>query len=117
MIDRKTFEENFRGIDAAVIISIINIFEEEFPQRFKEIHRNILEEDFAKLAFNAHSLKGVVSTFWAEVPARLAKELEIMARDEQPQGMIPLFEELKSASEILLGELKIIREELSQNEI
>ena len=113
MLDRQKFDDNFRSIDKEVIISIINTFEVELPRRFDQIHENILEKDFRPLAFNIHSLKGIVGVFTAEVPLKLAQELEILANKNIAQDMIPIYEELKSASETLLIELIKIRKELS----
>jgi len=112
MIDRQKFEENFRGIDKEVIISIIDIFEEEYPRRISGIHWNILEEDFTSLAFNAHSLKGVVGSFLAEVPSELLARLELLAKENKGDEMISLFNQLQSSLENLLHEFKKIREDL-----
>lgn len=79
MIDKQLFIESFKVFDREVVVEIINIFFEEYPQRFAKMDLNIADQNFKELAFNAHSLKGVVSNFAAPVLFELAREVEIMA--------------------------------------
>jgi len=79
MIDKQLFIESFKVFDREVVVEIITIFFEEYPQRFEKMDRNIADQNFKELAFNAHSLKGVVSNFAAPVLFELAKEVELTA--------------------------------------
>jgi HPt (histidine-containing phosphotransfer) domain-containing protein len=112
MIDRKKFDDTFQYYDKDVILDIISIFEKELPGRLEKIHHNILEQDLAALAFNAHSLKSVAGTFMATEPAGLAMKMEQLATQGIPGELPQLFAALKSASEELLRELLEIRREL-----
>ncbi len=116
MIDRQKFDDTFQYFDKEVILNIIDIFEKELPERFEKIHHNILEKDFDALAFNAHSLKSVAGTFMAIEPSNLARKIEEMAIQKADDGLPEVFENLKSASEELLRELKeILREFVSDD--
>lgn len=76
MIDKELFLNSFKAFDREVVAEIINIFFEEYPQRFAKMDHNIAERNYKELAFNAHSLKGVVSNFASPVLFELAKEVE-----------------------------------------
>lgn len=76
MIDKQLFIESFKVFDREVVVEIITIFFDEYPIRFEKMDHNIADQNFKELAFNAHSLKGVVSNFAAPVLFALAGEVE-----------------------------------------
>ncbi len=112
MIDRQKFNDTFQYFDKETILNIIELFETGFPERFEKIQRNILENDFDSLAFNVHSLKGLIASFMAAVPLELAKTMEELALSKTDQGLPELYEKLQSSTEELLNELRVIRQEL-----
>jgi HPt (histidine-containing phosphotransfer) domain-containing protein len=112
MIDREKWDETFRYFDNDVIVSIIDVYEKELPERLETIRKNIAESDFENLSFNAHSLKSVTGTFMAPSPADLCRNLEEMSINRNDLGMAAIFNELKSSSEELLRELVEIRRRL-----
>ena len=112
MIDRQKFNDVFQYFDKDVILNIIDVFEKELPERLKQIQKNIRENDFDTLAFNAHSLKGVTGTFLASGPAGLALEMENLAIRKTGEALPEVYLELESASLELLKELTEIRKEL-----
>ncbi|MDP4291961.1 MAG: Hpt domain-containing protein, partial [Bacteroidota bacterium] len=67
MINKQLFLDTFKVFDREVVVEIINIFFEEYPQRIERMDKNIAEHDYKDLAFNVHSLKGVVSNFASPV--------------------------------------------------
>jgi HPt (histidine-containing phosphotransfer) domain-containing protein len=71
--------DTFKVFDREVVVEIINIFFEEYPLRIEKMNLNMAELDYKGLAFNAHSLKGVVSNFAAPTLFELAREVEKMA--------------------------------------
>lgn len=79
MINKQLFQNNFKIFDKEVVVEIINIFFEEYPGRFEKMDKNMVEFNYKELAFNAHSLKGVVSNFASPVLFELAREVEKMA--------------------------------------
>jgi len=76
MIDKQQFLNSFKSFDREVVAEIINIFFEEYPQRFEKMDHNLSERNYKELAFNAHSLKGVVSNFASPVLFELARQVE-----------------------------------------
>jgi HPt (histidine-containing phosphotransfer) domain-containing protein len=111
MIDRQKFNDTFQYFDKDVLLKIIGIFEKELPERLETIRRNIREEDYKTLAFNAHSMKSAAGTFLASEPGVLASKIEQMAVRESGEQLPELFEQLKAAEEELLRELTEIRKE------
>jgi HPt (histidine-containing phosphotransfer) domain-containing protein len=79
MINKQLFLDTFKVFDREVVVEIINIFFEEYPLRIEKMDKNMAEQDYKELAFNAHSLKGVVSNFASPTLFQLAKDVEKMA--------------------------------------
>jgi HPt (histidine-containing phosphotransfer) domain-containing protein len=79
MINKQLFLDTFKVFDREVVVEIINIFFEEYPLRMENMDKNIADKNYKDLAFNAHSLKGVVSNFASPVLFELAREVEKMA--------------------------------------
>lgn len=111
MIDKEQFKENFQPFDKEIVLEIIDIFIQEFPERMDEIEKNVNENDFDSLRFNAHSLKGVVANFIAPEPKNLAKELEDRGKEKVSEGNIQMFQDMKDKTGQLVEELKEIRKD------
>ncbi|MCK9220282.1 MAG: Hpt domain-containing protein [Bacteroidales bacterium] len=113
MIDRQKFNENFQYFEKDVIVEIIDIFISEYEDRFNNLRQNVVDRDFIKLKFNAHSLKGVIANFMDPVTIELSKKLDEMAKEKREAGLTELFADLEKNSEKLLEELKQYRLEYS----
>ncbi|HNW72964.1 MAG: Hpt domain-containing protein [Bacteroidales bacterium] len=113
MIDRKKFNENFQYFDKEIIIEIIDIFFSEYDERFEKLSKNVKEQDFVQLKFNAHSLKGVVANFMDPVTIDLSRRLDEAAKNKEKTGLDILYQDLVENTAKLLEELKVIRKELT----
>ncbi len=111
MIDKEQFRENFRPFDNEIVVEIIDIFTTEYPDRMSELEKNIQEEDFESLRFNAHSLKGVIANFLAPEPKSYAKELEERGKNKIIDGSTDYFIKLKTSTAKLVEDLKELRSE------
>ncbi len=109
MIDREKFIENFRSFDKEIVLEIIDIFINEYPERMKELKNNVNEEDFDSLRFNAHSMKGVVANFVADKPKTIAKQLEENGKNKIKDGNLDLLRDLKESLDIMIEELGELR--------
>lgn len=76
MIDKEKFTNYYKAFDNEVVLEIIDMFIEEFPERFEKLKTNVEDRDYEKLQFNAHSLKGVIANFTYSEPHKYAKDLE-----------------------------------------
>lgn len=113
MIDRQKLNQNFQYFDKETIIEIIDIFFEEYPDRVEKITKNILENDFVQLKFNAHSIKGVVANFQDPATIELSRKLDEMAKNKETAGLEKVFEDLKTACVNLMNELEALKTEVS----
>ena len=113
MIDRQKLNENFQYFDNETIIEIIDIFFEEYPDRVEKMTKNIQDNDFVQLKFNAHSIKGVVANFQDPVTIELSRKLDEMAKNQQTAGLQQVFDDLKVACDNLKIELAALKKEHS----
>lgn len=110
MINKKLFKENFSFFDKEVVLEIIDIFINEYPDRMQTLEQDIQNKDSESLKFNAHSLKGVIANFVDEETKELAKELEYKGRDKNNDGILELFQNFKINGDKLVEDLKELRE-------
>ncbi len=109
MIDKKQFLENFQYFDNEVILEIINIFIDEYPERMEALRKNIDEKDFDQIKFNAHSLKGVIANFVAPEVQELAKQLEIKGINKDLTDVETLYNELYEKTGMVVEDLKELK--------
>lgn len=81
MIDKDTFRSVFADFDAEIINQIIEIYINEHPEKFKALEDAFVQKDFENLGYIAHSLKGILSQFYAPEAKQQAMELEYLARE------------------------------------
>lgn len=113
MIDREKFKENFFYLDKEVVIEIIDIFLSEYEDRLANIQKNIAEQNFSGLKFNAHSLKGVIANFMDPQTIELSRSMDEKAKLEESNGLQELFENLKERTEALVVELNDLKKEFT----
>lgn len=109
VIDKEKFQENFKHFDKELITEIIDMFINEHPDRMSQIKKNIEDLDMKALVFSAHSFKGVIANFMAEIPKTHAKILEEKAKLNDTSGLIEDYESLMESTTELLDNLKEIR--------
>ena len=106
VIDWAQFNDNFQYYDKSIIIEVINLFFEEYEPRISALQKNIDEKDFTSLAFNAHSLKSVISNYMAPSALEITRKLEELGKNQTTEGLNEVFSRLKSITLELLLELK-----------
>ncbi len=109
LIDKEKFQENFKHFDNELIVEIIDMFINERDERLKTIKQNIDDKDMDALKFNAHSIKGVIANFMADVPRDHAKALEFKGKENDTDGLDELFAKLDKSTLELAENLKEIR--------
>jgi HPt (histidine-containing phosphotransfer) domain-containing protein len=114
VIDKKVFMDTFQYFDKPIVVEIIDIFINEYPERMNTLRRDIETLDFNSLKFDAHSLKGVVSNFVAPDPQNLAKILELKGSEKDSTELLETFSALEKATADLVEDLKTIREDFLQ---
>jgi len=104
-IDWAQFKENFQYYYKEVIKEVIDIFIGEYDSRISNLKKNIEENDFVNLAFNAHSFKSVIANYMAPKAYDLTRKLEDLAKNNSNEGIDIIFTELMSETKELLLEL------------
>ena len=109
VIDKEKFQENFKHFDKELIVEIIDMFINEHPDRMAKIKKDIESSDMESLKFNAHSFKGVIANFMAELPKTHAKILEEKAKLNDSNDLDSDYNNLLESTTELLDNLKEIR--------
>ncbi len=113
-IDKGALQESFKLYDKEVIIEIIDLFFEEYPERMESLQSAIEKQSYDELKSTAHGLKGVVSHFHAEEVRALAKSLEDMGTNQDMSDAESTFKQLKEKTANMLEELKEIKKEYQE---
>lgn len=114
VIDKPVFIDSFHYFDKPIVVEIIDIFLNDYLERLSTIKKAIDANDFAAIKFNAHSLKGVIANFVAEVPRQLAYQMEIKGTNQDGKGLDPLFTDLQAAIMDLVEDLKELKTEYQE---
>jgi len=104
-----SFNETFQYFDKEIVIEIIDIFINEYPERMSNIKQAIDAKDFPNLKFHAHSTKGVIANFTVPHVQELAKKLELAGSEQNLTGVDELFEEFNQQCQLLVDDLKEIK--------
>ena len=110
-IDKTQFNETFQYFDKEIVLEIIEIFINEYPDRIQVLTECIDASDYDKIKFNSHSIKGVIANFVAPDVEQKARELEIMGSNKNIDGINEVFADFKINSAALVEELNILKEE------
>ncbi len=105
-INKEQFVENFQYFDKEIILEIIDIFINEYPDRMKTIGDSISSMNFDDIKFHSHSIKGVIANFCAPEVEQQARDLEKKGTNKDSTGISELFDEFKKSTEQLIVELK-----------
>jgi HPt (histidine-containing phosphotransfer) domain-containing protein len=108
VIDKTTFQELKQMSGADFINELIDAFLEEAPKMISQMQAALLANDVESFRRNAHSLKSNALTFGAPELGALARELEMMAR-ENNLAVGDRLEVLKETLERVAEELKGMR--------
>ncbi len=111
VIDKEQFTDTFQYFDNEIIIEIIDIFLNEYPERLDTISKSIEAVDYDNLKFNSHSIKGVIANFVAPTVVAQAKQLEMMGTDKNMDGAGELFEVFKKSVAELVEDLTEVKED------
>jgi HPt (histidine-containing phosphotransfer) domain-containing protein len=81
LIDRATFDELQQMSGADFINELIDAFLDDAPNMIQNMYAALDTKDLESFRRNAHSLKSNANTFGATELGSLAKELEMMAKE------------------------------------
>ncbi len=112
----KSFNENdllreFK-VEEEILLDMIALFEDGLQGLILPIKEAIHKRDASKLKLNAHTIKGVLSNFYAEEVKNLAQELEKRGEDSAFEGALIILNEMENKIENLLSDLNNLKFEL-----
>ena len=81
MIDVKAIKEHFDG-DEELIGELTEIFDGSYPKSLAALVVAIQEKNFSEIELHAHTLKGMISNFFAVELKNAAANLEKIGRDK-----------------------------------
>ena len=108
MINKEKFRENFQYYDKEVVVQVMDIFNNEYPQALEDLKHSISVLDFMKLNRRAHGLKGVVAYMSPELSG-LCHELEKKGAEQNSEGLQSTYKKLQEGILELVDDLKLLR--------
>lgn len=96
------------GGDEDLLREIALLFLDDYPNLMSAIRQAVASKDAEGLERAAHSLKGSVSNFGADMAQRAALELEMMGRNRQLTNADSAFARLEKAMASLLPEMQAL---------
>ena len=104
-IDWDALEDRYHG-KPAFIAKLLSTVEKAHAGTAAELRRLAESQDFEKLAFLAHGMKGSAGNLMADGLRRLAQEAEHAAREGRGDEVVPLAERLALALEDMLDDIR-----------
>lgn len=108
MIDKNTFNALKESTGDDFIIELINTFLEDTPSQLEQLRNALAAQDAEAFRRAAHTIKSNAATFGAHQLAALARELEMMGRENNLEAGNQL-QALEEAAEQVMNELKKLR--------
>lgn len=109
IIDQSHFMDTFQYFDKPIVLEIIDIFIDEYPERKNKIKKAVEDKNFEALKFDAHSIKGVIANFSAPNAYEIAKMLEMKGAEKDDSDLELFFEKLVASCDLLIEDLKELR--------
>ena len=103
--NRKKFLERFGG-DEEIVKDILDSFFQEAPEFLEKIGNSIENQDMEEIQSNSHALKGAAANVNAEVLRKAALELEIQAKNGNPDSFIGQYKIIMNEYQRLMKEAK-----------
>ncbi|MBR9882687.1 MAG: response regulator [Oceanospirillales bacterium] len=94
------------GGDEELLLCVLEMFLQEAPGYMDSLHEASARTDYSSLAHTAHTLKGLLGTFYAESTAALALALEQGAK-QQRSDVTATMSELDNQMRVLLAQLEL----------
>lgn len=81
LVNKEELRLHFDG-DEELILELLEVFEESYPETLSLLKKSLEESNAKDLELHAHTLKGMVSNFFAQSLKEAAFSLEKMGRSE-----------------------------------
>jgi histidine phosphotransfer protein HptB len=108
VINQTTFEALKESTGGDFIVELIDTFLEDMPSQLEQLKNALAAQDTESFRRAAHTIKSNAATFGADQLAGLARELEMMGR-ENKLATGSKFQSLEEALQQVIHELKGLR--------
>ncbi len=108
-LDRSTFEELRQMSGSDFIDELVDTYLEDAPKLVQEMEAALQAKDAEAFRRAAHSLKSNSATFGAMRLSNLAKELEMLAKENKLEAAARLLPSVQPALDSVAEELKGLR--------
>ncbi|MBI3738022.1 MAG: Hpt domain-containing protein [Chloroflexi bacterium] len=105
-IDRTTFENLKATTGADFIGELVNTYLEDAPNLIAQMHSALKVNNAEAFRRAAHSLKSNSATFGAGALSELAKELEMLGKENKLNEVGSRLKSVEEAFKVVSGELK-----------
>ena len=109
VINQPTFEELKQTAGADFMPELIDTFLEDAPRMLADLHKGLAAADAESLRRTAHSFKSNANTFGAQRLAELARDLEMIGRENRLADAPPKLDILAAEYDQVAAELKELR--------
>jgi hypothetical protein len=123
MIDWEAFHDMYQYFGSDLVAELIDLFVDgnkdenppapSYEERMIQLKRNVDENDYPELTWNACRIKGYIYNFYDAEPIDLARKLQDMGETETETGLTEEFEKFKIAADKLVIELREYRKTLT----
>jgi len=103
--DKDALMEHFEG-DTEIIEELIEVFEMSYPETLDSLQEAITESDSKSIELHAHTLKGMLSNFFAAGLKDKAFRIEQMGKNSSLTEAKEIYEEISVEMPCLINDLK-----------
>jgi protein-histidine pros-kinase len=105
LIDEKQLKVHFDG-DEELISELLDVFASSYPETLNALKQSLSEGNIKDTELHAHTLKGMVSNFFAQELKDAASEIEKMAREGSVSGEAKFVEALETGLPKMIEDVK-----------
>lgn len=107
LVNEKELKMHFDG-DEELISELLDVFESTYPEALGAVKKAIEDRNLKDLELHAHTLKGMISNFFAKSLKDAAFELEKMGREDNLSNELEFIKELEEGLPKLIEDVKSI---------
>lgn len=101
------------GGDSSLLATLIAIYHEDAPDLMSRLIESVDKQDFDSAKLVAHSLKGILSTFFADSTVSLLAEIEGYCRDRDLANLETSISKLPSLIEAVSQQLRSVANDIA----
>lgn len=105
LVNITKMNEHFAG-DEELIEELVEVFESSYPEVIRKLDLALVDKDPERIKLEAHTLKGMISNFFAEELRLCAFEIESRASELDINELNKNLETLKQKMPLMLKEIK-----------